>query len=347
MLNTKRPSAAETRLRSAGGDISKGEIKSYIADRRALAARNANDPNLTANEVIAAGVELAAKYSRNPDAVYRAASLLEPIAPYASDVSLSSATPATRAEFLELISKITAQGPVPDYIHPIIDGLAEKADNVAINVQEKLGEYPLVGYAVTALDWGLRLAGGVPRAALSAAWDEVAGRGQEKIVGHLTAGAENAGYNRSSASSIGRGLFILGTLVASGAAMALAVVTGVVRKAGKADGQPEAIDPGLATRGFRPPANSRLRIPGIPKNWDVQGSKHDNGIWYTDPHNIHNSVRYMPGYPNSRHPNSQGPYVRWQRNGHWLDADGKVTTDPAAAHIPIKKFKFKPEVFAK
>jgi hypothetical protein len=55
----------------------------------------------------------------------------------------------------------------------------------------------------------------------------------------------------------------------------------------------------------------------------------------------------MQGNPNSPYPNSQAPYVRWQRDGQPLDMYGNKlpsAKDPAA-HIPLDDFTFLPWVF--
>jgi len=63
------------------------------------------------------------------------------------------------------------------------------------------------------------------------------------------------------------------------------------------------------------------------------------GTRYVDPANPHNSVRVMPGDPNSPFPNSQKPYVRHMRNGQSLDVNGNVVPkNTPEAHIPLKKF---------
>jgi len=55
----------------------------------------------------------------------------------------------------------------------------------------------------------------------------------------------------------------------------------------------------------------------------------------------------MPGDPASSFPNSQAPYVRWQKNGHPMDVNGNVlpTKFSPDAHIPLKDFHFLPGLF--
>ncbi len=106
-------------------------------------------------------------------------------------------------------------------------------------------------------------------------------------------------------------------------------------------------DIGLSGRGLAPAAGTRIRPDGIPDGWRITSTKSRRGVLYRDPTNSGNSVRVMQGSPNSPFPNSQGPYVGWQRNGHPLDQYGNVL--PSAkmqeAHIPLSDFRFLREVF--
>lgn len=121
---------------------------------------------------------------------------------------------------------------------------------------------------------------------------------------------------------------------------------------GKEGGSPElptedAADKGLATRGFFPPAGTRTIPAGIPESWRIRPTKGEGGAWYYDPANKGNAVRVMPGDPMSPFPNSQSPYVRWQRNGQPLDKSGRVlpSKNSPDAHIPLNEFKFNLEIF--
>lgn len=123
--------------------------------------------------------------------------------------------------------------------------------------------------------------------------------------------------------------------------------SGVVSVASGSDCAAAKADVGLASRGLRPLAGTRVRPEGIPEGWRIRGTKTAGGTRYYDPANPGNSVRVMQGSPKSPYPNSQGPYVRWQRNGQPLDANGNVlqsANDPAA-HIPLGQFRFRPELF--
>jgi len=102
-------------------------------------------------------------------------------------------------------------------------------------------------------------------------------------------------------------------------------------------------DGGLAERGFRPPPGTRVRPSGIPGEWKVRPTKKGNGVLYSDPKNPGNSVRVMPGKQSSPYPNSQKPYVRWQKDGQALDQNGNpVPKTTPSAHIPLGNFKFGP-----
>lgn len=86
------------------------------------------------------------------------------------------------------------------------------------------------------------------------------------------------------------------------------------------------------------------RPKGVPKDWIPKASDKDGGTKWVDPKNPHNSVRSMPGDPNSPYPNSQKPYVRWTRNGRPLDRSGRElpTKYSNEAHIPQSEFEYIP-----
>jgi hypothetical protein len=109
---------------------------------------------------------------------------------------------------------------------------------------------------------------------------------------------------------------------------------------------PEAIEPGLESRGFRPPPGTRQIPEGIPDNWRIRPTKGDGGVRYYDPNNPGNAVRVMPGDPQSPFSTSRSPYVRWQQNGQALDANGNVVPkNTPDAHIPLQDFEFDPTLF--
>jgi len=101
--------------------------------------------------------------------------------------------------------------------------------------------------------------------------------------------------------------------------------------------------PALPGRGFNPPPGTRTRPPGVPDGWRIKPSRRSGGVRFVDPKNPHNSVRVMPGDPKSPYPNSQRPYVRWQRDGQALDGHGDpVPRTSPDAHIPLDDFEYSP-----
>jgi RHS repeat-associated protein len=102
----------------------------------------------------------------------------------------------------------------------------------------------------------------------------------------------------------------------------------------------------LHTRGFRPPAGTRSVPEGVPDAWRIRPTRGEGGVRYYDPQNPGNAVRVMPGNANSPYPNSQAPYVRWQRNGQALDRGGNAVPNKAPEpHIPLQQFRFDPWLF--
>ncbi len=104
---------------------------------------------------------------------------------------------------------------------------------------------------------------------------------------------------------------------------------------------------GFEPHGFNPPPGTRQIPEGIPETWRIRPTQGEGGVWYFDPTNKGNAVRVMPGNPTSPFPNSQAPYVRWQKNGQPLDSSGNIlpTKKSPDAHIPLPNFIFKPELF--
>ena len=80
---------------------------------------------------------------------------------------------------------------------------------------------------------------------------------------------------------------------------------------------------------------------GVPPDWIEQPAKKGGGIKYTNPNNPHDSVRVMPGNPNSPNPLQQFPYVKRMKDGKALDKFGNpVDASSAEAHIPLNEFQF-------
>lgn len=84
---------------------------------------------------------------------------------------------------------------------------------------------------------------------------------------------------------------------------------------------------------------------GVPKHWGRELADKKEGIKYVDPKNRGNDVRIQRGNSTSQYPNQRGDYVRWKKEGQWLDKNGKPSMDPENTHIPVDEFVFKPEIF--
>ncbi|MBB6274369.1 RHS repeat-associated protein [Pedobacter cryoconitis] len=96
-----------------------------------------------------------------------------------------------------------------------------------------------------------------------------------------------------------------------------------------------------------PSSDKAFSLPNVstnkvnkPEGWITKSSKKGDGTVYQDPQNPHNSIREMPGNPNSPNAAQQNPYVIFKKNGVSYDVNGsplKNASDPAA-HIPLNKF---------
>ena len=90
------------------------------------------------------------------------------------------------------------------------------------------------------------------------------------------------------------------------------------------------------------------RPSGVPKSWVASPSNNGGGMRWTKPGTAGGTwIRVMPAKPRSPWPEQRVPYVRMQRNGRALDANGNVlaTKSCPEAHIPRKGFKFNPDWF--
>lgn len=75
-------------------------------------------------------------------------------------------------------------------------------------------------------------------------------------------------------------------------------------------------------------------------------SKNNRGVKYYDPKDRGTYVRIQKGNPSSSYIGQRKDYVRWQKNGKSLDKYGKVVdANTLESHIPVKDFKFLPELF--
>ncbi len=85
--------------------------------------------------------------------------------------------------------------------------------------------------------------------------------------------------------------------------------------------------------------NGKSKID-VPKDWTQHSSKKGNGIVFKDPKNPHNSIRQMPGNPNSPNPSQQNPYIKFMKNGIFYDAIGNPLPNGnvPSSHIPVSRF---------
>jgi hypothetical protein len=156
-------------------------------------------------------------------------------------------------------------------------------------------------------------------------------------------------YSTKGLSGVGNAVLDQGTTGAM-AIVTEAVLTGglaaTIRLNSAPTPKPAPAIAGLETRGVSPLPGTRQVPAGVPDGWRIRPTETKGGVWYYDPSNKGNAVRVMQGNPNSPFPNSQSPYVRWQKNGQALDANGNaVPRNTPNAHIPLKDFKFNPELF--
>jgi len=93
------------------------------------------------------------------------------------------------------------------------------------------------------------------------------------------------------------------------------------------------------------PGDIFKRPKDVPENWRQAPSNKGEGTKFVDPKNKNNDVRIQKGNPDSIWENQRRDYVRWQRNGRYLDKNGKPSVDRAETHIPLDQFIFKPELF--
>lgn len=87
-----------------------------------------------------------------------------------------------------------------------------------------------------------------------------------------------------------------------------------------------------------------------PKSWHSGKSDKGGGIKYKDSNNSRNYIRVMPGKPNAKYKTQQQPYVIYQKNGVFYDANGKPVKQTIQnkklshqpdTHIPLSKFDSK------
>jgi RHS repeat-associated protein len=86
--------------------------------------------------------------------------------------------------------------------------------------------------------------------------------------------------------------------------------------------------------------DASTRPEGIPDNWIEKQSSKGGGTIYQDPNNPRNSLRVMPGNPNSPNPAQRNPYIKYQQNGIFYDKFGTPLPNgrTVSSHIPENMF---------
>ncbi len=89
------------------------------------------------------------------------------------------------------------------------------------------------------------------------------------------------------------------------------------------------------------------RPEGVPEDWIRVPAKKGDGVKYVDPSSDgHTYIRISRGNPDALQQGQKVDYVRWQRNGIQFDKNGNsVPADSLDAHIPLKEFQFKKDLF--
>jgi len=86
---------------------------------------------------------------------------------------------------------------------------------------------------------------------------------------------------------------------------------------------------------------------GIPDDWPGELTKNGDGWRFRDPARPGDQIRVQQGNPKSPNAVQRHPYVRWTRNGKFLDKNGNPTNAPKGpfdedSHIPILDFHYTP-----
>ena len=90
-----------------------------------------------------------------------------------------------------------------------------------------------------------------------------------------------------------------------------------------------------------------IRPEGVPEDWVKKKSKKKEGYKYIKPGSRGSSdVRVQKGNPENTNPSQQKDYVKWKKDGKYLDKNGNVVLgDSLEAHIPLDEFEFNPEIY--
>jgi SPP1 gp7 family putative phage head morphogenesis protein len=88
------------------------------------------------------------------------------------------------------------------------------------------------------------------------------------------------------------------------------------------------------------------RPRGVPKDWVREPAKKGEGVKYVHPNDRGTYIKIQKARPNSSNVGQKIDNIRWQKNGKTLDKNGKIVPKQSEeSHIPVKDFKFRPELF--
>jgi hypothetical protein len=75
----------------------------------------------------------------------------------------------------------------------------------------------------------------------------------------------------------------------------------------------------------------------IPSDWTAEPAQGEGGVVFRPPWDRQfTSIRIDPGDPNSRYPNSRGPYLRIFKDSYLDENGAKVDSRASEGHIPLK-----------
>lgn len=89
------------------------------------------------------------------------------------------------------------------------------------------------------------------------------------------------------------------------------------------------------------------RPKGVPQDWIMKPADKGVGVVFTKPGSKGGTyVKIQKGNPNSSQPGQRYDNVRWQKDGQPYDVNANpVPRNSQESHIPVKDFKFDPELF--
>ena len=97
----------------------------------------------------------------------------------------------------------------------------------------------------------------------------------------------------------------------------------------------------------KPKPDITKRPEGVPKDWVAKPTEKGDGVVYEKPGSKGGTyVKVQKGNPNSSNSGQRYDNVRVTKDGKSLDKNGNVVPKKSQeSHIPVKDFKFDPELF--